>query len=130
MDMTSLSQGQIYSIVTDSSHSLHPGNDSPIRSFEIIRDGIPETVHTFRGSEFADDQELLDDLIDGLGDDTILPLLIITNAEHTRLASMLEQTDEDGTTTPRTLPINWDEIVTLINQWRTDAEQQENSDVI
>ena len=84
MDLKSLSQGQIYSIVTDSSHSLHPGNDAPIRSFEIIRDGLSESVNTWRGSEFTVSDDLTDAAVIAPQ-----PLLIITNAEHDRLVEEL-----------------------------------------
>ena len=55
------------------------------------------------------------------------PLLTITNDEHYRICQMLPHTDETGTDQPRTLPTALSEIIALVEQWRTEQTNPEQT---
>lgn len=126
--ITDMPEHLIYSITTNNCQSTHPGNDNPLSSFEVVRNGLPEIVNTWRGSHFIRCANLLENLTETHDQITPAePLLVITKPEHVRLVSMLESTDEDGTTTARTLPLQFTEIVALIERWRNEQTTTETA---
>lgn len=98
------------SVVLPGTLSVYPGNTKPLSVVDVVKDGAELTVHLFRGTSFTDDQG-----------DEVTPLGYLCNTEYFTLCSMLEYTDEQGVTHPRTLPMDWDEIDQMIIQMREEA---------
>lgn len=117
-----LPEHMIYSITTSDCASTHPGNDSPLASFEVVRNGLPEIVNTWRGSHFIRCADPLESLTETKDHRTpAVPLMVITKQEYDIMISMLGSVDEDGNITERTLPMDTADIVALVGSWRADT---------
>ena len=96
--------------VPTTAHSLYT-NHSPLLSVDMIVGGEPVTVHLYRGSRFADDDDL-----------EVRPLAWLSISEFLRIRDMMGGDDK-----PRTFPVEWEEAAELIYAWRAEQEETNGS---
>ena len=100
---------QMVSVVIPGIHSDYE-NHSPLSVLDVSQGGQTFTIHIYRGKLFHDD-----------GGEAFTPLGYLTLKEYFTLKEMLGGTDEYGNEIPRTLPMDWGEIDSMIIKMREEA---------